>query len=66
MNKKLLLILPVILILGCQEADVISNDGSTYKQHCNASNWIKCVAETCPNGYDIVKNLSESNIIKCK
>lgn len=61
-------LLALLALCGCENADVLSSDGTTRVAGCYSSNWIKCVATACPRGYDVVVDTlgTGAGIIKCK
>lgn len=68
-EMKLLTVVLVISTLGCQQvSDIVSSDGTKDLGWCSGANWVPCVNKACPNGYDIVRPVTESQtaIIKCK
>lgn len=66
---KLLVVACALVLVSCEEARVLSSDGSKYLGYCKADRWVKCVSGLCPQGYDIVVHSTkdgEPTIIKCK
>lgn len=63
----------MFFLLACvacgQSAIVLSSDGGKQVAFCSESLWVKCISDTCPNGYDIVKNncaiFCSDSIVKC-
>ena len=66
--NKVMLTLIACLMTGCfNSANVLSSDGNKELAFCHQKNWIKCISETCPNGYTIISpgGGDDRGIIKC-
>jgi hypothetical protein len=68
--KKIMVLLTAIAVMGCgNTAVVLSSDGTKQLPTCDPGEWIKCIHEACPNGYDIVTiplGHDGTGLVKCK
>ena len=58
----------IALMIGCdQNATVLVSDGGSVAAICHGDRWARCVADKCPNGFDVVENACNGcdAIIKC-
>lgn len=54
----------VLMLVSCEDAHVLSSDGTKRLGYCTSDRWVKCVSDLCPQGYVVVVHSAES-IIKC-
>ena len=63
---KQFIITLMLIMVGCEEAHVLQNDGNRELAVCGGVNWTECISGACPAGFVIVGNKNNSIILKCK
>lgn len=56
------LIVSAVLVGGCSDsARVLNDEGTQLIAFCGRKDWVKCINESCPNGFNIIDAPSSHN-----